>query len=295
MSDTDVLSESVLPVRKRQAFIPGRYISEGGWDHLEITTFIDVNFAEPQRPKPPTSFWSADINLIDLSSPSAANYRVVVDPRGLQGIFTADAKQPMGGEVPFRAGAPWAHYSEPDLIILNAATGIEVTGNVVDVYQFKYIDDSSRRMPKALIGSLRNSWLSRSFLTGFLMPQLASGHSPSPSTGTDDDNVLPAQVALLEVLLGSALASYIAGLSETGPLAAWASGRASPDEPIRQRIELALEAARLIARYEDERMAQSWFQGANPLLEGQSPARWLRTGEYSAGDFIAAAKAYLAS
>jgi hypothetical protein len=91
-------------------------------------------------------------------------------------------------------------------------------------------------------------------------------------------------------LLGPKLVAYICGVTETRSVRAWAKGEYAPREPTPQKIRLALWVASLIAEHDDARVAQAWFQGLNPQLDDQSPARLLRDGDLiQVGPQVAAA------
>ena len=89
----------------------------------------------------------------------------------------------------------------------------------------------------------------------------------------------PVVVKELAGLLGRKLVAYITGVTETRAVRQWAEGKRDAREPIPARLRLALQIALLIARYDNARVAQAWFQGLNPQLDDRSPARLLREGE----------------
>jgi len=96
-------------------------------------------------------------------------------------------------------------------------------------------------------------------------------------------------------LLGPKLVAYICGVTETRSVKAWAEGEHVPRDPLPERIRLALWVASLIADHDNERVAQSWFQGLNPQLDDRSPARLLREGNIAevGPDVVAAARAFV--
>jgi hypothetical protein len=89
----------------------------------------------------------------------------------------------------------------------------------------------------------------------------------------------PAVVRELAGLLGPKLVAYIAGVTETRAVRQWAQRKRDAREPIPARLRVALQVALLIARHDDARVAQAWFQGLNPQLDDRSPARLLREGD----------------
>ncbi len=87
-------------------------------------------------------------------------------------------------------------------------------------------------------------------------------------------------VAGLRDLLGARLVAYLGGVSETRAVRQWAQGeRTIRDEDVVRRLRSAYQAALLITVRDAAEVAQSWFQGLNPQLDDQSPARVLREGE----------------
>ena len=106
---------------------------------------------------------------------------------------------------------------------------------------------------------------------------------------------LPVAVAEAVQLLGPKLVAYVCGVAETRSVRAWAHGEYVPREPAPQRIRLALRVASLIADHDNARVAQAWFQGLNPQLDDQSPARLLRDGDLDevGPQVLAAARAFV--
>lgn len=87
-------------------------------------------------------------------------------------------------------------------------------------------------------------------------------------------------VVRLRELLGARLVAYLGGVSETRAVRQWADGaRSIRDEDDVQRLRVAYQSALLITVRDSAEVAQSWFQGLNPQLEDQPPARLLRTGK----------------
>jgi len=89
----------------------------------------------------------------------------------------------------------------------------------------------------------------------------------------------PVAVKELADLLGPKLVAYLAGVTETRAVWQWAEREREARDPIPARLRLALHVALLIARHDDARVAQAWFQGLNPQLDDRSPARLLREGD----------------
>lgn len=58
----------------------------------------------------------------------------------------------------------------------------------------------------------------------------------------------------------------------------WADGVRAPRSDALQRIRMAYRVATLLSQHESARTVHAWFQGLNPMLQDQSPARVLRDG-----------------
>ena len=101
----------------------------------------------------------------------------------------------------------------------------------------------------------------------------------------------------LSELLGAKLVAYVAAVTETRAVRQWAEGDREARDPIPARLRLALQVALLIARHDNARVAQAWFQGLNPQLDDRSPARLLREGDLEeVGPLVlAAARAFVSS
>ncbi len=89
----------------------------------------------------------------------------------------------------------------------------------------------------------------------------------------------PVVVKELADLLGPKLVAYLGGVTETRAVRQWADREREARDPIPARLRLALQIALLLARHDNPRVAQAWFQGLNPQLDDRSPARILREGE----------------
>lgn len=92
-------------------------------------------------------------------------------------------------------------------------------------------------------------------------------------TRMDDDEL----VAGIRDMLGAKLTAYLGEVTETRTVRQWADGeRAIRSSAARERLRIAFRAASLVAEADSQRVAQAWFQGLNPMLDDQSPARYLR-------------------
>ncbi|MFD4295078.1 hypothetical protein ACFWPA_16600 [Rhodococcus sp. NPDC058505] len=84
-------------------------------------------------------------------------------------------------------------------------------------------------------------------------------------------------IADLRSILGAKLVAYLAGIHSTDLVRRWADGTGPlPDRAVLDRLQVALTAARLITARDTPAVAQAWFQGRNPALGDQPPARLLR-------------------
>lgn len=91
---------------------------------------------------------------------------------------------------------------------------------------------------------------------------------------------VPELVAALRKLLGAKLVAYIGKVRSTQVVGQWADGtRSVEDESDIERFRIAYLAARLITARDEPQVAQTWFQGLNPILDDQPPALLLREGE----------------
>lgn len=97
---------------------------------------------------------------------------------------------------------------------------------------------------------------------------------------------VPQIVSELRVRLGAKLVAYIANVTETRAVRAWAEGARAPSPNTEHRLRLAFQIVTLIDRSEGDGIAATWFQGMNPQLGDRSPARVLR--EDRADDAMAA-------
>lgn len=87
-------------------------------------------------------------------------------------------------------------------------------------------------------------------------------------------------IAELRSLLGSKLVAYLTEAIDTRTVREWADGTAPlPDQGILDRLQVALDAVRLITVRDSAVVAQSWFEGRNPALNDQPPAQLLRDAD----------------
>lgn len=108
-------------------------------------------------------------------------------------------------------------------------------------------------------------------------------HAARPDLATHDYAVrLPIDTAVKELTghLGRKLTAYIAGVKDVRTVDAWIEDQQVPHDPLPRRLKFALEIAKLIADHDNDSIAQSWFQGLNPILDDCSPARLLREGDF---------------
>jgi hypothetical protein len=105
----------------------------------------------------------------------------------------------------------------------------------------------------------------------------------------------PVMIKELRELLGPRLVAYIGGVRETRTVREWAEGAPVKRPQSEARLRAALHIAAFITEHDSATVAQSWFQGLNPQLEDQSPARLLREEDLNdAGPrVLAAARAFV--
>lgn len=106
---------------------------------------------------------------------------------------------------------------------------------------------------------------------------------------------LTALVGDLADALGPRLVAYMAGVGETRAVREWAEGSREPRDPIPSRLRLAYRVAHLISEHDSAEVARAWFQGLNPQLDDQSPARLIREQPIDevGPDIVAAARAFV--
>ncbi len=86
-----------------------------------------------------------------------------------------------------------------------------------------------------------------------------------------------ALVTELRELLGARLVAYLGGVQETRAVRQWADGsRSIAGAENLARLRVSYQAAQLIAERDTPAVVQAWFQGLNPVLGDESPARRLR-------------------
>jgi hypothetical protein len=103
-------------------------------------------------------------------------------------------------------------------------------------------------------------------------------------------------VTALRELLGAKLVAYVGSVGETRAVRQWAEGQRHPSAAVERRLRLTFQVAGLLAERDDARVIQSWFQGMNPQLDDDSPARMLRDDDLdTAGPrVLAAARSFAA-
>src|SRR3954471_13497491 len=77
----------------------------------------------------------------------------------------------------------------------------------------------------------------------------------------------PELVGALRDLLGAKLVAYLGRVKETRAVRQWAEGTRTIANPTdADRLRVAYRAAAMITARDSAHVAQSWFQGLNPLL-----------------------------
>jgi hypothetical protein len=96
-------------------------------------------------------------------------------------------------------------------------------------------------------------------------------------------------------LLGLKTVAYIGGFQNSELVKSWIDRRASlPSPRDREVFRTALQAMRLISKFESSESAAAWMVGTNSRLGCESPASILRMGTpYSRAAVIEAAEEYI--
>lgn len=113
-----------------------------------------------------------------------------------------------------------------------------------------------------------------------------------------DDSIRHTTAEIVDDLrkaLGAKLVAYIAGVSETRTVRAWAEATRRPTSSTEERLRMVHRLVTLIGKSEGERVVPTWFQGMNPHLGDRSPARVLQEDRFEdAGPrVLAAATAFI--
>lgn len=99
-------------------------------------------------------------------------------------------------------------------------------------------------------------------------------------------------------VLGAKLTAYIGGVKSTRSVTQWIDeGVAIRGVNARERLILALRVASMICERDSKRVAQVWFQGMNPILDDEAPARVIATSDPAdedAGRVLSAARQFAA-
>ena len=105
-------------------------------------------------------------------------------------------------------------------------------------------------------------------------------------------------VTALRELLGAKLVAYLGRVKETRAVRQWAEGtRTVNSDTDVERLRIAYRAARLISEHDTPEVAQTWFQGLNPILDDRPPALLLRDGDLAdvGPQVLAAARLFAAA
>ena len=102
-------------------------------------------------------------------------------------------------------------------------------------------------------------------------------------------------VGALNEVLGPKLVAYLGGVADTRAARDWAAGHRDARPIVEQRLRIALRIALLLREYDSAEVVQAWFQGLNPQLDDQVPARLLREGDIDqvGRTVLAAARAFV--
>ncbi len=122
-------------------------------------------------------------------------------------------------------------------------------------------------------GGLTENWVDREWSMTITLQEL--------ELGVFNDSIRRDASELAEGLrdiLGAQLVAYIGSVRETRAVREWAEGTRRPSAATIERLRLAYRAARLLERHEGRGVTQAWFQGLNPQLDDESPAKVIREG-----------------
>src|SRR5699024_9584024 len=86
----------------------------------------------------------------------------------------------------------------------------------------------------------------------------------------------------LNARLGPTLVSALAGSIGPQHARAWVAGSVVPSPAIERRLCAAYSAWCTVSEAEGEAVARTWFTGANPWLDDESPVDALRQGRLAA-------------
>jgi hypothetical protein len=101
--------------------------------------------------------------------------------------------------------------------------------------------------------------------------------TPEPADHQEPDQLTAAEIVSgLREILGARLVAYIGHVSSTLAVGEWANGAKEPSAEALDRLRTAYSIATLLREREGAATVQSWFQGMNPELNDQAPARVLR-------------------
>lgn len=108
---------------------------------------------------------------------------------------------------------------------------------------------------------------------------------------------LPELVQALRDILRVKLVAYIGDVQETRTVRQWADDIRRPSQAVESRLRDAYQIAETLRERGAAVVVQAWFQGMNPLLDDQAPAKVLRKNETkdSARLVLAAAKSFASS
>ncbi|MEW1808881.1 hypothetical protein [Pseudarthrobacter sp. NPDC080039] len=89
----------------------------------------------------------------------------------------------------------------------------------------------------------------------------------------------PALIDSLIQILGAPTVAYLGSVKETRAVRQWAAAERAPTPAVIKRLRDAYQIARLLNATNTTDVVQAWFQGMNPLLGDNPPARLLRDGD----------------
>jgi hypothetical protein len=86
----------------------------------------------------------------------------------------------------------------------------------------------------------------------------------------------PKVVKSLVDLLGAQLTAYIGGVRETRAVREWIEGEREPNAATQSKLRITLQIALELSFEGEDGVIAAWFQGFNPGLDDQQPAKLIR-------------------
>lgn len=123
------------------------------------------------------------------------------------------------------------------------------------------------------------------------------GQTASPGINAYQNSIrleFPELMQELTKILGAKLVAYIGNVRETRAVREWCEGKRVPSQATQASMRFTYHVAELVRESNGERITQNWFQGMNPHIQDQAPARLIREGATAERerDILDAARAF---